>query len=186
MSLLTISTFLALLALLAAAGIIVVLLLVVAGTGSAAARDNLERLRGLLAPAGLWMAWLVAATAMAGSLYFSEGAGLVPCALCWYQRIAMYPMAIVLLIAAWRGDIGIRPYAATIAGIGAVISGYHILVQRLPGLPSGSCSLESPCSAIYIERFGFVTIPVMAFIGFAAILTIMLFITPTREEATTP
>ena len=77
---------------------------------------------------------------MAGSLYFSEVAGLVPCVLCWYQRIAMYPLAILLTLAAVRGDQSFRPYAATLAAIGALIAAYHVALQRIPGLPSGSCS----------------------------------------------
>lgn len=176
MSLLTVSTFLALLALLAGASTAIGLFL------AAVWRDAFLRVRASVAPIGLWLAWLVAATSMAGSLYLSEVAGFVPCALCWYQRIAMYPLAVLLLIAAVRGDRGFRVYGSTLAIIGAVISAYHIGVQRLPGLPSGSCSLEAPCTAIYIERFGFVTIPVMALIGFLTIATILLLFTRTATH----
>jgi disulfide bond formation protein DsbB len=111
---------------------------------------------------------------VAGSLYFSEVAKFVPCALCWYQRIAMYPLVVILGIAAWRGDAGIRRYVVPVAAIGALISLYHIAVERLPGLPTGSCSLEAPCDLIWVERFGFVTIPVMALAGFVAIITLLL------------
>jgi disulfide bond formation protein DsbB len=182
-SVLTVSTFLALLALLAA-GVTAIGLVLVAIDAVSGGSAVLARIRGAVGPYGLWLAWLVAATAMAGSLYLSEVAGFIPCALCWYQRIAMYPMAILLLIAAVRGDRGIRPYGATLALIGAAISGYHVLVQRLPGLPSGSCSIEAPCTAIYVERFGFVTIPVMALIGFLTIATVLLFFSsPPPAEA---
>jgi disulfide bond formation protein DsbB len=61
----------------------------------------------VLTVAGLWLAWLVAATATAGSLSFSEVAGFPPCDLCWYQRIAMYPLVVVLGVAAWRGSVGV-------------------------------------------------------------------------------
>src|SRR6266540_43140 len=63
--------------------------------------------------AALWIAWLVAAVAMTGSLYFSEHAHYVPCRLCWFQRIAMYPLAVILLVAAMRRDRGARWYALT-------------------------------------------------------------------------
>jgi disulfide bond formation protein DsbB len=53
------------------------------------------------------------------------------------------------------------------------VAAYHVLLQRIPGLPSGSCSLEAPCSAIDLERFGFITIPVMALVGFVSILTLL-------------
>ncbi|HEX7171968.1 MAG TPA: disulfide bond formation protein B [Candidatus Limnocylindria bacterium] len=127
----------------------------------------------MIGPGALWLAVVVATVATAGSLYFSEVAGFVPCALCWYQRIAMYPLVLVLGIAALRGDVQVRRYVGPMAAIGAVISIYHIGVERLPGLPTGSCSLEAPCDLIWVERFGFITIPVMALAGFLAILALL-------------
>ncbi len=183
MGLVPVSNFLAILSLAAAAASIVVLVLRLAATGSDGARGWLVELRAAVGPYNLWLAWIVAATAMAGSLYFSLVAGLVPCTFCWYQRIAMYPLAVILLIAALRGDIGIRPYATTLAVIGVALSAYHTLLQRLPGLPSGSCSLDVPCNAIDLERFGFVTIPVMALIGFGSILVLLWIVTPPDQEA---
>jgi disulfide bond formation protein DsbB len=163
---LVVTTFLAILTLIAALGVVGVVVL--------AALGQLPRVRALFGPAALWLAFAVAATATAGSLYLSEVAGFIPCTLCWYQRIAMYPLVILLGIAAWRGDSGIRRYVVPVAAIGAVIAAYHVTVQRLPGLPSGACSLDVPCSAIYVERFGFVTIPVMALVAFLAILALLV------------
>ena len=182
MSLITVANFLAILVVVAGIGTLAILGLALVARASKGARGTLERLRGVVGPYALWLAWLVAATAMAGSLYFSEVGHLTPCALCWYQRIAMYPLAIVLGIAAWRDDLGIRPYAIALAGIGAVVAAYHIALQRLPGLPSGACSLEAPCSAIELERFGFVTIPVMAFIGFVSIVAVLSLLTTQRSQ----
>ena len=165
-----VATFLAVLALVALAGVVVVLVAAVIG--------RLEPIRRAVGPAGLWLAFAVALTATAGSLFFSEVAHLVPCTLCWYQRIAMYPLALILGIAAWRGDCGIRRYVAPLAAIGAAVATYHVILQRVPGLPSAGCSLTAPCSAIDLERFGFVTIPVMALIGFIAILTVLFALAP--------
>ncbi len=187
MSVLAVSTFLAVLALMAIAGVALTLLL--------AALDRLGALPGALGglrevvrPAALWLAALVALTATAGSLYFSEVAGFVPCTLCWYQRIAMYPLAIILAVAAWRGDLAVRRYVAPVAVVGALISTWHIGVERLPGLPDGACSSAVPCDLIWVERFGFVTIPVMALAGFLAILTVLLALGggthPTQETTT--
>lgn len=167
---LAVTTFLAILTLLAALGVLAVILLIVLGQRS--------RMRALLGPAALWLAFLVALTATAGSLYLSEVAGFIPCTLCWYQRIAMYPLVLVLGIAAWRGDMAIRRYVVPVAVIGALIAAYHVALQRLPSLPSGSCSLDAPCTAIYVERFGFVTIPVMALVAFLAILTLLIGLAP--------
>jgi disulfide bond formation protein DsbB len=173
LDLIAVANFLAILVLIAGIGSLAVLGLRLAAAVSDGARGALDQLRDLVGPYALWLAWLVAATAMAGSLYFSEVAHLVPCALCWYQRIAMYPLAFILLVAAVRGDWAVRPYATVLAAVGAVISTYHVLLQRFPGLPSGSCSLETPCSAIDLERFGFITIPVMALVGFVTVLTLL-------------
>ena len=171
---LAVTTFLALLALVAAIGVGAVVLLALAGW--------LEPAREQIGTTTLWLAFAVAVTATAGSLFLSEVAHLVPCTLCWYQRIAMYPLVLILGIAAWRRDPGIRRYAIPLASIGAVIAAYHVALQRLPGLPSGACSLAAPCSAIELERFGFVTIPVMALIGFLAILAVLLGLLPATDE----
>ena len=173
---LLVSTFLAILTLVALGGSIAIVVLVLIGR-----RQTVRDLVGGRTALGL--AALVAIVATAGSLYFSEVAGYLPCALCWYQRIAMYPLAVVLPMAAVRADGAIRPYAAALAGIGAAIAAYHALLQRLPGLPSTSCSLDNPCSAIHFERFGFITLPVMALIGFLTILTLLLATREPSEEA---
>lgn len=173
MSTVTVSTFLGVLVLVTYGGVLVALTLGVLGRIGVAG-GALDALRVAVRPAAPWLAFAVAATAMAGSLYFSEVAGFVPCVLCWYQRIAMYPLAIILLIAAIRHDPGVARYAIPVAVIGAAISAWHIGVQRLPGLPSGSCSLDVPCSSIYVQVLGFITIPTMALAGFLGIITLLL------------
>ena len=137
----------------------------------AALRDTVASSVG---PHYLTMAWLVALTATAGSLYYSEVAHFVPCEFCWYQRIAMYPLALILGIAAWRRDHGVRRYVVPIAGIGAALSTYHYLMQHFPSLAAGSCSASAPCTAAWVWRFGFVSIPFMALAGFATIAWLML------------
>ena len=170
---LIVSTFLAILAVIALGGVLLTLLFLAADR-TGLVPGVMDALRTTVGPAGPWLAVLVASAAMAGSLYFSEVAGFVPCALCWYQRIAMYPLVLLLGIAAWRGDPGVRRYAAPLAAVGATLSIWHLAVERMPGLPSGSCSAVAPCDLIWVERFGFVTIPVMALAGFLSILTLLL------------
>jgi hypothetical protein len=85
-------------------------------------RDGLGRV-------ALPLAWLAAAVTMAGSLYYSKVQGYVPCELCWYQRIVLYPFAVILAIAAWRRDSSIRIYAIPVLCIGVVISVYHSWIQ---------------------------------------------------------
>jgi disulfide bond formation protein DsbB len=127
------------------------------------------------------LAAAVAVTAMLGSLYFSEVANYVPCNLCWYQRIAMYSSAIILVVAAIRRD-DVRWYAGSLAAIGAVISSYHILIERFPSLESGVCSVAVPCNLIWFERFGFITLAVMALVGFLTIITLVSLPTLPQES----
>jgi len=153
-----------------AANVMTIGLLSIGLMGRGKRRNPFEFLRGIT----LWFAGGVAIAAMAGSLYLSEIAHLIPCKLCWFQRIAMYPIAIVLPIAAWRKDNGIRLYAAVLAVIGLGVAIWHRLIQAFPSLDSGACAaVGPPCSAPYIKEFGFVTIPYMALSAFALILVLL-------------
>jgi disulfide bond formation protein DsbB len=181
-SVLAVSTFLAILVLVAVFGVLLTLTFI-AMDRSRLLPGLMDGVRSLIAPAALWLAFAVALTATLGSLYFSEIARFTPCVLCWYQRIAMYPLVVVLGVAAVRGDLRVRRYAAPIAVIGALISLWHIGVERLPGMPQGACSVGVPCDLILIERFGFITIPVMALVGFLAVLTLLYAYPRPREES---
>ena len=125
-------------------------------------------------PQALALALAVALVATQGSLYFSEIANFTPCRLCWYQRIAMYPLVPILGIAAFRRDLAVRPYVATVALIGASISTYHVLLERFPSLETGACEVDNPCTLIWVRRFGYLTIPTMALSAFALIATLVL------------
>jgi disulfide bond formation protein DsbB len=171
MSTSVITTFFAILALACFAATIGGIGVAVAARVSDGGRDARDRIGLELSSAGLWVAFAIAAVATVGSLWLSGGAGFTPCTLCWYQRIAMYPLALILGIAAWRRDIDVRTYVIPLAAIGALVSCYHIAVERFPGLETGSCDPTNPCSLIWVEHFGFVTIPTMALAGFLAIIT---------------
>ena len=108
-----------------------------------------------------------------GSLYLSEVAHFTPCELCWYQRIAMYSLAVILVIAAARRDSGVRLYVTVLAGIGAAISCYHIVVERFPQLESSTCDPNNPCSLKWVDKFGYLTIPGMALTGFVAVIALL-------------
>jgi len=119
------------------------------------------------------LATAVAAVATAGSLYLSEVAGYVPCLLCWYQRIAMYPLVIILGVAALRRDRAVWLTAVPIASIGAAVSMWHIMIERRPEL-GGVCDPVAPCAMKWVEEFGFLTLPTMALIGFGTIIVLTL------------
>lgn len=123
----------------------------------------------------LWLAWLVALVATVGSLIYSEVIHFEPCRLCWYQRIAMYPMAIVLLVGAIRREAVVKFYALPLAVVGLGISAWHYLIQTFPSLSSSaSCDPDVPCSAKYVDVFGFISIPFMAGAGFTLITVLLL------------
>lgn len=131
-------------------------------------------IRERLAPFALTAAWGVALLAAAGSLYFSESANYIPCTLCWYQRIAMYPLVLILGIAIIRRDTSVRIYAIPLAAVGAVISTYHWILERFPELDYGACSSGIPCTQKWFEEFGFITLPFLALVAFLLIITFLL------------
>jgi len=120
-------------------------------------------------PVAMILALVVAATSMGGSLYYSESVGLEPCQLCWYQRIAMYPLVAIFAVGLWRRDAGAWRFSMPLVVIGGAIAGYHYLIQQVPSLDAGTCSAAVPCSAAYFFRFGFISIPYLAISGFTAI-----------------
>jgi hypothetical protein len=173
MSVVAVETFYGLLALVAIIAVIGVVILRVAALGSLSAGRGWDRLVHAVGPNAYGMAWFVAFLATAGSLYFSEVAGFEPCRLCWYQRIAMYPLVIILAIAAARRERAGAIYATAIAGIGALISGYHIVLEWVPSLDAGACSATTPCTLIWFRVFGFVSLPTLALAAFALILALL-------------
>ena len=122
------------------------------------------------APWALPLAAAVTTTCALGSLYFSEIVNYKPCRLCWFQRTMMYPLAVILIIAAIKKDKGIWRYATPLAAIGITVSTYHWFLERFPNLDAGVCDVEVPCEFVWFEHFGFVTLPFMALTGFLAVL----------------
>jgi len=129
----------------------------------------------------LWLAWIVAAVATAGSLYFSEIADYVPCRLCWFQRICMFPLAGILLVAAIRKDRNVRWYALPLLIAGICLSAYHYLIEWKPSFGEGACGIGPSCTDVWFRRMGFVTLSFMALSGFIAIAA-LLFVQPKKSD----
>lgn len=128
--------------------------------------DGLRRTVGsLLFP----LVAVVAVGAMGGSLLYSEVFERIPCSLCWFQRIFMYPIAFISTIGLIRRDRGILPYTGTLAIFGGVISAAHVLEQNTSWFSSPVCLENVPCSIKYVNEFGFVSTPVMALCCFILI-----------------
>jgi len=145
------------------------------------APDRFRTVQVAVAGQGPALGAIVAVLATAGSLWFSEGAHFPPCELCWYQRIAMYPLVVLLGLAAIRRDRSVRPYGIAVAGTGLAVSAWHNVVETFPDVHASSCDPTNPCTIRWVEGLGFWTIPRMAFVSFALILTVLLLDTPRTE-----
>ena len=125
---------------------------------------------------GLWIICMITTGAMVGSLYFSESVGFAPCKLCWYQRIAMYSIAIISFVAALRNDKNIARYTIVLAPLGLIVSTYHYLLEWFPTLETNVCSLDVPCTAVWFRELGFVTLCFMAGCAFITVIAVSLAI----------
>jgi disulfide bond formation protein DsbB len=124
----------------------------------------------------LWLAFLVAAVATGGSLFLSEIAHFVPCELCWFQRICMYPLSITTLLVALANDHRASRYLLPLPVVGAGVSVYHLLVENGVVRESQACLVSAPggCTTKWINEFGYVTIPTLALTAFALTFAFML------------
>ncbi len=128
-------------------------------------------------------AFAVAFVATAASLYYSEHVGFIPCEFCWFQRIMMYPLATVLLVAVISRERLPSRYIVALATIGLALSIYHFQLQLVP--EQGTvCTSGVPCTTKWVEEFNLVTIPFMAGSGFASIL--LLYLARWRAERLQP
>ncbi len=111
----------------------------------------------------LGAATLVAAVATVGSLYFSEVMGLVPCDLCWFQRILMYPLVVVLGVATVEGRAAVWRTGLPLSLAGTAVAAYHASLQLTPG---ASCTVDGACTAILWQGLGVFTVPRLALAAF--------------------
>jgi disulfide bond formation protein DsbB len=109
---------------------------------------------------------IIALAGMIGSLYFSEVMGLVPCLLCWYQRVAMYPLVVIFAAGLLKKSNEAWDYAVALIIVGLLIGIYQfLLVQGLIAEPIATCSLGVPCSKVDWSIFGFITIPFLSLLA---------------------
>lgn len=139
---------------------------------------KLKSLHKLLLKYGLLLAFLVALASTTGSLFYSEIAKYNPCKLCWYQRILMYPLVIILGIALEKKyHKEVIRYGTALSVIGAAIAGYQYYLQRFGGsnTPCSAVGYAESCSKIFLLDYGYITIPMMALTAFALILIFLYF-----------
>lgn len=126
-----------------------------------------------------YLAWIVALVATAGSLFFSEVMQLPPCLLCWYQRIAMYPLVIVIAVGIILRDDRLKFYALPLTLCGLAISVYHnLLYYGILPESAAPCTQGISCTSEQIVWLGFITIPLLALVAFTAIAFCLIFYKP--------
>lgn len=125
----------------------------------------------------LFACWLIAASGTLGSLFFSEVMQIPPCVLCWYQRIAMYPLLLIFSVALFPFDPRCTRYALPLAVIGWLLACFHLLIYS--GVIPESlqpCSTEVSCAKVDLELIGFITIPLMSVVAFSLLIGLLLMI----------
>jgi disulfide bond formation protein DsbB len=152
-------------------------------------RGPLRGLRDALWGYELWAAFVVAAIATGGSLFLSDIAGFVPCELCWFQRICMYPLSLLTLFAASHADHKVARYLLPFPVIGACVSVYHLLVENQVIAEPNACRIGGAgCAVKWINEFGYVTIPTLALTGFLLLIGFLSLAAAggAEEQATLP
>lgn len=132
----------------------------------------------------LYIAWLQSVIATLGSLFFSEVMKFPPCVLCWYQRIAMYPIVFIIAIGALRKDNGVYLYVLPLSITGFIIAIYHnLLYYKIIPESIQPCINGVSCTTKFIEWFGFITIPFLSLVAFFIInVCMILYIIQIRKN----
>lgn len=134
----------------------------------------LDYMKSWISKHGAYMAWAIALASMFGSLYFSEIAGLAPCILCWYQRIAMYPLVIIIGIGILQRDQRVSRYVLPFSIIGAAIALYHnFLVWGVVSEKLAPCVAGVSCVTQKFVALNFITIPLLSLTAFVLITALM-------------
>lgn len=132
----------------------------------------------------LFVIWAQSLAATMGSLFYSEMMGYIPCEMCWYQRILMYPLVVIYGYALYKKDIRFAFPGLILSGIGIFVSGYHYLIQKVPGLQSaGEACGVVPCNMVYVDYLGFITIPFQSLTAFLVVFWIHLSLMVEKRSA---
>jgi disulfide bond formation protein DsbB len=124
----------------------------------------------------LFVAWLVGLVATLGSLFFSEVMGLPPCVLCWYQRVCMYPLAVIFTVALLTRDRHASLYAWPLVLAGLAVAVYHnLLYYQVLAESIAPCATGVSCTDRQIEWLGFITIPLLSLTAFVIVAGCLLW-----------
>ena len=151
----------------------------------AGVRGPLDTIRNLLWGYELWGAFVVAAVATGGSLFYSQVALFIPCEFCWFQRVLMYPLSILTLLIAVRGDNRAARYLIPLPVVGAGTSIYHMLIERGVIKEPAKCGLTGGgCGTNWIANhsFGYLTIPTLALTAFLLLIGFLVLASTGQSE----
>ena len=170
--------------------VLVALMLVIGLLALFGVRGPLETLRRWLWGYELWAAFVVAAVATGGSLFYSEVAGFIPCEFCWFQRVYMYPLSILLLLMAIWGDNRAARYVLALPVVGAGISIYHMLIAYGAITEPQACSIVPGvgCGTHWLsgEDLGYLEIPTLALTAFLLLIGFLVLASAgTSKDAAT-
>ena len=134
---------------------------------------------------GLWIGFLLSLGGIAISLFYSEVLGVLPCGLCWLQRVFLYPQALLFAIAIWKSDRSVADYSILFSIVGGVIALYQHYLQMGGAsiLPCPAVGTGADCAQRYLFEFGYITFPLMSFTIFAFLIILMLFVRSSRNAA---
>ncbi len=172
--------------------VVIALFLLIGLVALLGVRAPLATLRGWLWGYELWGGFVVASIATGGSLFYSEIARFEPCELCWFQRICMYPLSILLLLFAWKGENRVSRYLLPLPVVGASVSIYHMLIQYgaikeptacLASNPAGGCGINW-IAANPDASFGYLAIPTLALTGFLLLIGFLVLASAGEADET--
>ncbi|HEY4513971.1 MAG TPA: disulfide bond formation protein B [Candidatus Paceibacterota bacterium] len=139
---------------------------------------DLQGVADFLRRRGLWIGLALTLGAMAASLYYSEILGILPCGLCWIQRIFLYPQVVLFVLAIWKKDSGIADYIIGLSILGALTGLYQHYIQ-MGGenvLPCPAVTTVADCAQRFMFEFGYITFPFAVFVLFAFLIILMFFV----------
>ena len=133
----------------------------------------------------IYFAWIINVVSFAGSMYFSNVMMLPPCVLCWFQRICIFPMSLILAVGFLKKDRNVIWYALPLVCIGWIISLYHnLLYYKIIPEAISMCTSGVSCTSKQIEYFGFITIPLMAYTSLSlTIICLIIFYRNLKKES---
>lgn len=137
-----------------------------------------QRLKPYVAKWGLLVALFATLSSVALTLVYSEVFGIIPCGLCWFERIALYPQILLCFVAVWYRDTLMPRYGIALSAFGLAISSYHHYIQ-IGGTQFIKCPIAgagADCAKRFMFEFNFVTFPLLAAALFLFLIVLYTYI----------